>query len=76
MNLRNEIQDRLAVQFPDASVSVEVDGNHAQIAIASSQFEGLTPVKRQQLVYGCLNELIRSGELHAVSIKAQTVQGS
>ncbi len=76
MDLQNAIESRLADQFPDAAFSVEVSGNHAQIAIASSQFEGLTAVKRQQLVYGCLNELIRTGELHAVTIKAKSTEGS
>lgn len=35
-------------------------------------FEGLSPVKRQQLIYGALSEEIASGALHAVSIKTYT----
>ncbi|MCY4142349.1 MAG: BolA/IbaG family iron-sulfur metabolism protein [Gammaproteobacteria bacterium] len=76
MDLQSAIESRLADRFRDAAFSVEVSGNHAQISIATSQFEGLTPVKRQQLVYGCLTELIRTGELHAVTIKAKTAESS
>ncbi len=35
-------------------------------------FAGLSPVKRQQLIYGALSEEIASGALHAVSIKTYT----
>lgn len=74
MDLQHEIENRLADGFADAEIHVEVNGNHAQITILSRQFEGLTPVKRQQLVYSFLNELIRSGALHAVSIDARVHQ--
>ena len=35
-------------------------------------FEGLSPVKRQQLVYAALSDEIASGALHAISIKTFT----
>ncbi|CAB0150533.1 Acid stress protein IbaG [Pseudidiomarina piscicola] len=53
-------------------VLVKVDGSQASITVASEQFDGLSRVKKQQLVYAPLKELIASGELHAVSIKAYT----
>ena len=51
-----------------AETLVRLDGNKCLVAVASSVFEGLRPVKKQQLVYGCLNDLIASGELHAVTV--------
>ena len=36
--------------------------------IVSPLFEGLSRVKRQQLVYGLLNDKIASGEIHAVTM--------
>jgi acid stress-induced BolA-like protein IbaG/YrbA len=38
----------------------------------SELFEGLSAVKRQQLIYGALTDEIASGALHAISIKAYT----
>ena len=36
------------------------------------RFAELSPVKRQQVIYGALSEEIASGALHAVSIKTYT----
>ena len=72
MGLRSDITDRLEMQFSESKIDVEVDGNHASLRIVSEQFDSLSPVKRQQLVYACLNDLIQSGDLHAVSIQAKS----
>ncbi|MEE4249219.1 MAG: BolA/IbaG family iron-sulfur metabolism protein [Alcanivoracaceae bacterium] len=34
--------------------------------MVSEVFAGLMPVKRQQLVYGCLKECLADGSIHAV----------
>ena len=36
------------------------------------QGRSVRPVRRQQLVYAAVNELIRDGSVHAVNIKALT----
>jgi len=46
-------------------------GGHFYATIVSSVFEGKTPVRRHQLVYEALGELMRS-DIHALSIKAFT----
>ncbi len=43
-----------------------------QLTIVSEAFAGLSPVKKQQLVYQCLNPLIADGTLHAVNMKTLT----
>jgi len=58
--------------FPGAKINVQLDGSHCQVTVVSELFEGLRPVARQQKVYAPLNELIRSGALHAVNIIANT----
>ena len=35
-------------------------------------FEGMRPVKKQQLVYGALSEHIARGDIHAVNIRTFT----
>lgn len=56
----------------DAEVNVAGDGRHFDIVVVSPAFDGLRGVKRQQLVYGVLNEQIASGAVHAVNMKLFT----
>ena len=62
------ILDQIAVEHLD----VEMAGNHCTVTVVSVEFEGLSPVKKQQRIYQCLNEKIASGEIHAVNINALT----
>ena len=48
------------------------EGSNYDITAIGEMFEGLRPVKKQQLVYGALNETIASGAIHAVNIKTFT----
>ena len=59
-------------QIPGSAVTVEGNGNKFQLIVVSEQFAGLTPVKKQQLVYACINDHIASGDIHAVSIRTMT----
>ena len=49
----------------------ESGGGHFYATIVSSAFEGKTLIRRHQLVYEALGELMRT-EIHALSIKAYT----
>lgn len=46
-------------------------GGHFYATIISGAFEGKTPVKRHQMVYEALGDMMRS-DIHALSIKAYT----
>ena len=67
-----QIKQLLLAQLADSEISVSVDGSHVAVSVISDSFEGLRPVKRQQMVYAALNEQISSGVIHAVNITAQT----
>lgn len=68
-----KIQALLESSIADSQAFVEVNGNHIMLTVVSDAFEGLTPVKKQQLVYAAINNLIASGEVHAVdSMKTLT----
>lgn len=67
-----EIKQLLLAEITGSEVSVNVDGSHVVVTVISDAFEGLRPVKRQQMVYAALNEQISSGAIHAVNITAQT----
>ena len=66
------IQQLIATRMPDAAV--EVSGGEGKFVanVISDTFAGLTPIKRHQLVYACVNDEIASGELHALTIVAKT----
>ena len=68
----DEVEARLAAAFEGAQIAVAGEGNRVEVRIVSAQFEGLSRVKRQQAVYAPIRELIDSGTIHAVTIKAST----
>jgi len=49
-----------------ADVAVQGSGNKYGIRVVSDVFAGLMPVKRQQLVYGCITAQLADGSIHAV----------
>ena len=73
--MQEEITRRVVDAIADATVSVAVDGNRAMIDVVSPVFSDLSRVKKQQLVYACIEDLIASGALHAVTIKADGPAG-
>lgn len=67
-----EIQDLLNKKLPNCKIKVEGSNGHFDINVTGEIFLGLNSVKRQQLVYQIINEYIKNGTIHAVSIKAST----
>lgn len=61
----------LALQKVD-DVQVAAEGSHLSVTVVGKLFEGLRTVQRQQKVYGALNDLIASGDIHAINIRAFT----
>lgn len=51
---------------------VQGEGNHYDIVAIGDIFEGLRPVKKQQLVYAALGDCIADGSVHAVNIRTYT----
>lgn len=70
--LPEEIVQAVTESIRDAKVDAHLEGNHAHLTVVSEQFEGLLPVKRQQLVYAALQPAIASGAIHAVHMKTFT----
>ena len=65
------LKARLASELSAESVDVSLDGDRATIVVVADVFEGLSRVKRQQMVYRYLNDSISSGAIHAVTITAK-----
>ncbi|MGB7087865.1 MAG: BolA family protein [Phormidesmis sp.] len=65
----------IKTSLPDAEVAAEDlkgTGDHYQVAIVSSAFEGLSLVKRHQLVYKAVETAMSSEAIHALSLETHT----
>ena len=47
-------------------------GDHFEVVVVSSSFEGLTPVKRHQMVYAALGAAVDGTTIHAIALKTLT----
>ena len=68
----SDIEKLITDQIDDLKVHVQTDGSHVQVIAIGDVFEEMGAVKKQQLIYGCLNEHILDGTIHAVVIKTYT----
>lgn len=53
-------------------IHVKSEGSHFEVIAVSDVFEGMSRVKKQQMIYGPLMEHIANNIIHALSIKALT----
>jgi stress-induced morphogen len=73
---QKDLEHLLANTFGEEAVTLKDlagDGDHYEVTLVSPHFEGLSRVRRHQLVYEALGDLM-SAQLHALSIKAYTPQ--
>jgi len=68
----DEVKTILESEIAVEALDVVFEGNHVKIIIVSTDFEGLSTLKRQQKVYACLQGAISSGAIHAVHMKTYT----
>ena len=61
-----QVKQILLGKLADCEVEVSGDGRHFAIMVVGDVFAGLSPVKKQQLVYGALSEQFADGSIHAV----------
>ncbi|GAA5523961.1 acid stress protein IbaG [Microbulbifer aestuariivivens] len=67
-----EIKALIEGHIPDSQVDVTFEGSHLMLTVVSASFEGLSRLKKQQLVYGALGDKIADGTLHAVQMQTLT----
>jgi acid stress-induced BolA-like protein IbaG/YrbA len=68
----DQIQKRIQQALPDADIEVKDltgTGDHFEALVVSSQFADKGMIERHQLVYGPLQDLLKSGELHALALR-------
>lgn len=70
---RQQVITRIEQAIPDA-VDIQVEGADCDFTalVLSESFAGVSAVKRQQQVLAKFTDVLASGELHALSVKAHT----
>ncbi|MBQ0754970.1 MAG: BolA/IbaG family iron-sulfur metabolism protein [Gammaproteobacteria bacterium] len=67
-----EVKALLEAGIEGAVAMVEGGGDRFVLRVVAPAFEGLSPVKKQQLVYGCVNDRIADGSIHAIEMQTFT----
>ncbi|MBD1938097.1 BolA family transcriptional regulator [Microcoleus sp. FACHB-68] len=73
----DRVEAMIKAQMPDAQVVVQDltgGGDHYQVTVVSSQFEGKGLVQQHQLVYGAVREAMSTEAIHALALKTYTPQ--
>ena len=68
----SEVKQLLEDKIEGAEVIVGGEGCDFTVTVVSDVFSGALPVKRQQMVYTHLNDLIAAGTIHAVTMQTFT----
>lgn len=69
------LQKRIGAAVTDSDVEVRDltgTGDHFEARVVSPAFEGKTMIEQHQMVYGTVQELLKTGELHALALKTFT----
>lgn len=66
------VEGLLQAHLDNCEFHVQGEGNHYDITAIGPVFEGLRPVKKQQLIYAALTDQIADGSIHAVNIRVFT----
>ena len=67
-----DLEAKIAAALDAAEVTVKDltgTGDHFEAQVVSASFSGKSMVEQHQLVYAPLQDLLRTGELHALALK-------
>ncbi len=71
----DEIRSTLERNLPGSTINIQDltgGGDHYQLLVISSSFEGKGLVEQHQMVYGALKEDLGSERIHALALKTMT----
>ena len=72
MSQTDEYARLIEAHIPEARARVAGGGGKFEATVISDAFEGKNLLAKHRMVYAALDEQIKSGEVHAVSIRAYT----
>lgn len=70
---KTEISKRIQTLYPDAQIEMKGENCSFELLIVSERFEGMRALQRQQSILGLFAEELKTGKLHALAIKANTI---
>jgi acid stress-induced BolA-like protein IbaG/YrbA len=68
----SQVRALVEAGLEDCRVDVQGGGGRYEVVVVGDVFDGLSPVKRQKLVYATLSDVIAAGDVHAVTIRTFT----
>lgn len=71
----DQVEGLIKAGLPDAQVQVQDltgGGDHYQVTVVSSLFEGKRRVQQHQLVYGAVQQAMVSEAIHALALNTYT----
>ena len=74
MGARTRIDELLRAAFPGDEVSVEDrtgGGDHFQVTVRSTRFDGLSLIDQHKLVYAALADPLADGTIHELRISTK-----
>ena len=70
-----QVEDMIKTKLPEAQIIVKDltgGGDHFEVIVISTEFEGKTMIKQHQLVYSTLQDAMTSKSIHALGLKTYT----
>ncbi|WP_144823311.1 BolA family protein [Marinobacter piscensis] len=67
-----EVTQLVKEALPECEVQVQIDGTHYLVVVIGDVFEGLSTIKRQQLINKALFQQLMDGTIHALHPRAFT----
>ena len=74
--MKDEITSAVSKEIEFDDLSVEGSESKYTVNIISNAFEGKSTIQRHKMIYALLDRYIKTGEIHALTIKALTLDES
>ena len=74
--MKDEITSAISKEIEYDDLSVEGSESKYTVNIISNAFEGKSTIQRHKMIYALLDRYIKTGEIHALTIKAMTLDES
>jgi acid stress-induced BolA-like protein IbaG/YrbA len=73
----SQVESMIKATLPDAQIQIQDltgGGDHYQVVVVSSEFDGKGLVQQHQMVYGAVKQAMSTEAIHALSVKTYTPQ--